>query len=95
MRTTVTIDDTLYQQAIELADPGMDEADLFSEALKVFVRVQAAKRLAALGGAQPGMADIPRQRTHSSKTRAKKVSTLRFFYIRKMHIFTFKKGFKT
>ena len=26
MRITVTIDDTLYQQAIELADPGMDEA---------------------------------------------------------------------
>lgn len=65
MRITVTIDDTLYQQAIELADPGMDEADLFTAAIQTFVRVQAAKRLAALGGAQPGMADIPRERTHT------------------------------
>ena len=63
MRTTVTIDDTLYQQAIELADTGMDEADLFTAAIQTFVRVQAAKRLAALGGSQPDMADIPRQRT--------------------------------
>ena len=34
MRITVTIDDTLYQQAIELADPGMDEADLFTAAIQ-------------------------------------------------------------
>ena len=38
------------EQALELADPLMDKADLFREAIKVFVRVQAAKRLAALGG---------------------------------------------
>ena len=65
MRTTVTIDDMLYQKAMELADPGMDKADLFREAIKTFVRVQAAKRLAVLGGTQPDMADIPRQRTHT------------------------------
>lgn len=68
MRTTVTIDDMLYQKAMELADPGMDKADLFREAIKTFVRVQAAKRLAALGGAQPGMADIPRQRNPQQDT---------------------------
>ncbi|WP_199104156.1 type II toxin-antitoxin system VapB family antitoxin [Aquitalea sp. ASV11] len=62
MRTTVTIDDDLYQQALEVADPAMDKADLFREAMKTFVRVQAAKRLAALGGSLPDMADIPRQR---------------------------------
>ena len=39
----------------------MGEADLFREAVKTFVRVQAAKRLAALGGATPNMADIPRR----------------------------------
>lgn len=61
MRTTVTIDDALYQQALELADPGMDKADLFREAIKTFVRVQAARRLAALGGAAPAMPDIPRR----------------------------------
>lgn len=61
MRTTVTIDDDLYMRALEVADPGLDKADLFREAIKVFVRVQAAKRLAALGGTVPEMADIPRR----------------------------------
>ncbi len=61
MRTTVTIDDALYQQALELAEPDMDKADLFREAIKTFVRVQAAKRLAALGGQAPEMADVPRR----------------------------------
>ena len=62
MRTTVTIDDELYEKALEVADPAMDKADLFREAIKTFVRVQAAKRLAALGSAAPRMKDIPRQR---------------------------------
>ena len=62
MRTTVTIDDELFQRAHELADPGTDKADLFREAMKVFVRVQAAKRLAALGGQMPQMKPIPRRR---------------------------------
>lgn len=62
MRTTVTIDDALFEQALEVADPGMDKADIFREAMKTFVRVQAAKRLAALGGAAPDMRDVPRRR---------------------------------
>lgn len=62
MRTTVTIDDELYEKALEVADPSMDKADLFREAIKTFVRVQAAKRLAALGSTAPKMKDIPRQR---------------------------------
>lgn len=45
MRTTVTIDDALYEQALEMADPDMDKANIFREAMKTFVRVQAAKRL--------------------------------------------------
>ena len=61
MRTTVTIDDTLYTKALELADPAMDKGDLFREAIKTFIRVRAGKRLAALGGAAPDMADIPRR----------------------------------
>ncbi|RZT35523.1 type II toxin-antitoxin system VapB family antitoxin [Cupriavidus agavae] len=61
MRTTVTIEDSLYEQALELADTSMDRTDLFRVAIKTFVRVQAAKRLAALGGAQPDMQEIPRR----------------------------------
>jgi Arc/MetJ family transcription regulator len=62
MRTTVTIDDELYQRALDVADPEMDKGDLFREAMKVFVRVQSGKRLAALGGKAPTMKDIPRRR---------------------------------
>ena len=63
MRTTVTIDDALYEKALEMADPGMDNADVFREAIKTFVRVQAAKRLIALGGTVPNMQDVPRRRS--------------------------------
>ncbi|MSQ20934.1 MAG: type II toxin-antitoxin system VapB family antitoxin [Betaproteobacteria bacterium] len=62
MRTTVTIDDELYQRALDVAEPGMDKGDLFREAVKVFVRVQAGKRLAALGGKSPKMKNVPRRR---------------------------------
>jgi hypothetical protein len=62
LRTTVTIDDELYHRALEVADPGMDKANLFREAMKVFVRVQAGKRLSALGGKAPKMKSIPRRR---------------------------------
>ena len=69
MRTTITIDDDLYESAVAAADPGMDKADLVREAMKVFVRVQAAKRLAALGGAAPAMKDIPRRRPETNHRR--------------------------
>lgn len=62
MRTTVTIDDRLYRQALEVADASMDKADLFREAVKIFIQVQAGKRLAALGGIAPQMQEIPRRR---------------------------------
>jgi len=62
MRTTVTIDDALYQEALELADPGTEKADLFRVAMQTFVRIQAAKRLAMLGGTIPQMREIPRRR---------------------------------
>jgi len=61
MRTTVTIDDELYAKALDMADPEMDRGDLFREAIKTFVRVQAAKRLAALGGVSPEMPAVPRR----------------------------------
>jgi Arc/MetJ family transcription regulator len=67
MRTTVTIDDDLYNKALEVADPSMDKADLFREAIKTFVRVRAAKRLAALGGAMPGMPEVSRRRPEPSQ----------------------------
>ena len=62
MRATITIDDALYQKAVELADPDMDKAELIQEAIRTFIRVQAGKRLARLGGQAPQMAEVPRRR---------------------------------
>jgi Arc/MetJ family transcription regulator len=62
MRTTVSIDDELYAKVLEVADPGLDKAELFREAMQVFLRVQIGKRLAALGGRAPNMKDIPRRK---------------------------------
>lgn len=62
MRTTVTLDDALVEQAMELADPAMPRSALFREALLAFIRQQAAHRLAALGGQAPAMQHVPRRR---------------------------------
>jgi hypothetical protein len=40
----------------------MDASDLFREAIRVFIRVQSGKRLAALGGKAPRMKSVPRRR---------------------------------
>ncbi len=61
MRTTVTIDDELFNQALQLCDPGMEKSEIFREAMRTFVRIQSAKRLASLGGTAPTMTDIPRR----------------------------------
>ena len=66
MRTTVTIDDALYEKALEMADTDMDKSDIFREAIKTFVRVQAGKRLAALGGTTPEIQAVPRRREESA-----------------------------
>jgi hypothetical protein len=52
----------LYERAPELADPEMDKADLFREAIKTFVYLKTGERLIALGGKAPDMQDIPRRR---------------------------------
>jgi hypothetical protein len=66
MRITFTLDDALCEEALALATPGMDQADLFWEAIKIFINVQAAKRLAALGSKAPEMDDISWEREDSS-----------------------------
>jgi Arc/MetJ family transcription regulator len=70
MRTTVTIDESLYNQALALADPQMDKSDLFREAIQTFVRVRAAQRLASLGGSAGAMKEIPRRRSDEEAGKA-------------------------
>ncbi len=62
MRTTVSIEDELYEKAAQFCAPESDKATVIKEAMKVFVRVNAAKRLASLGGASPDIANIPRRK---------------------------------
>lgn len=61
MRITVTIGDALFERALEVSEPGIEKVDLIREVVKTYVRVQSAKRLAALGGAAPQMSDISRR----------------------------------
>ena len=65
MRTTVNIDDRLMDQARELT--GLEEnAALLREGLRALVEREAARRLARLGGSEPGLKDIPRRRASGS-----------------------------
>lgn len=60
MRTTVNIDDELMTSASELT--GIREnATLLREGLKALIERESARRLARLGGTEPGVEDIPRR----------------------------------
>ncbi|WP_322031415.1 type II toxin-antitoxin system VapB family antitoxin [Paraburkholderia sp. J76] len=61
MRTTITLDDDLIAKA--QAYTGLEEKTaLVREALKALIQREAAKRLANLGGSQPGIVAAPRRR---------------------------------
>ena len=65
MRTTVTIDDELFARASELT--GVTErSTLLRDALETLVRVESARRLAALGGNDPKASAAPRRRSQAS-----------------------------
>ncbi len=62
MRTTLIIDDQLLERARELS--GIEEKTALVHAgLEALIALEAGKRLAALGGSQPKIADIPRRRS--------------------------------
>ena len=64
MRTTVTIDDDLLARAAELT--GVTERTaLLREGLETLIRVESARRLAALGGSDPQAEAAPRRRVGS------------------------------
>ncbi len=61
MRTTVTIDDDLWNSAKE--STGIKEnSELIRKALRDMVAWEAQRRLAALGGTMPGFKAAPRGR---------------------------------
>jgi Arc/MetJ family transcription regulator len=61
MRTTIALDDELVRTAQEFTGVG-EKTALVREALKALIERESARRLAALGGAMPGLRKIPRRR---------------------------------
>ena len=64
MRTTLTLDDELLEQASRLTAP-MERSAVIREALKALIERESARRLARLGGSQPQLAEVPRRRPTS------------------------------
>ena len=62
MRTTLNIDDELLNRAQELT--GIDEKTaLVRQGLEALIARESARRLAKLGGSDPGLKDVPRRRS--------------------------------
>ena len=61
MRTTLILDDTLVERARELTGI-REKTALVRAGLEALIAREAGKRLAALGGTQPKLADVPRRR---------------------------------
>lgn len=64
MRTTVTLDDATVARAVELTGVAETSA-LVRQGLETLIRVETARRLAALGGSDPKASAAPRRRTDS------------------------------
>ena len=61
MRATVTLDDELVRQAQEYSGE-TERGALLRKALRALIHVEASRRLAAAGGTEPDLEDIPRFR---------------------------------
>ena len=62
MRTTLTIDDAVFEEASAIT--GIKEkGKLVREALEALIARESGKRLAALGGSMPDMQDVSRRRS--------------------------------
>ena len=62
MRTTLNIDDELLEEAQQLTGITKKTA-LVREGLRALVARESARRLARLGGTEPGLRAIPRRKS--------------------------------
>jgi len=62
MRTTLALDDDLLSQAQRLTGT-TEKTALVREALRALIERESARRLARLGGSEPGLGDVPRRRS--------------------------------
>lgn len=61
MRTTIVLDDELLAEAQRLTGT-MEKTALVRQALGALVERESARRLARLGGSEPGLVPSPRRR---------------------------------
>jgi Arc/MetJ family transcription regulator len=66
MRTTLIIDESLLERASELTGIRQKTA-LVRVALEALIAREAARRLAALAGTEPGLRAIPRRRAGATR----------------------------
>ena len=66
MRTTITLDDDLIEEASRAT--GIEgRTELLREGLKVLIEREAYRRLAALGGSMPSLKPTPRRRSAATR----------------------------
>ncbi|MHB8450941.1 MAG: type II toxin-antitoxin system VapB family antitoxin [Mycobacteriales bacterium] len=61
MRTTLALDDDLLAEAQRLTGT-VEKTALVREALRALIERESARRLARLGGSEPGLTETPRRR---------------------------------
>lgn len=61
MRTTLTLDDALIEEAQRLTGT-TERTALVRQALRALIERESARRLARLGGSDPSVAPAPRRR---------------------------------
>jgi len=66
MRSTINIDDKLMEKARSLTGT-KGTASIVRQALETLVRLEAGKRLIALGGTMPDAEAAPRRRSEAEK----------------------------
>lgn len=64
MRTTLNIDDRLLEQAARLTG-NREKTALVRMGLEALIALESSRRLAALGGTEPQLENIPRRRSSS------------------------------
>lgn len=62
MRTTLALDDALVEEAQRLTGT-MEKKALVRQALQALIERESARRLAQLGGSEPGAKPVPRRHT--------------------------------
>jgi Arc/MetJ family transcription regulator len=65
VRTTITVDDALIDRASDLTGI-REKSALVREGLETLIRVESARRLAAIGGSDPAATAAPRRRNRGA-----------------------------